>query len=285
MISELMMRRYDQYLQEDASFKNVLKVDLTRQFWDDMDKRVNDSINNFFVLFVFGEQGSAKSGVAQSIMQRYNPGFCAENIVFSNRELIERIKDSREGDCYIKDEMPLQYGSGSMIDQKMIQNFIAQMRASRVNFIFINPTRVNVQGCHYLLHTLLFDEKERKVRAGILDSYYFRYLGFVDFDLKPIWNNRLWQDYVRVKDAFLEQTKKQDYISLDLTKSARLVINHERFQRCLSPKGKLVSGYVRNLITELFPNIGIERQKSIYFKVKELLEHGEEGEGSIPSVS
>ena len=204
-----MLMKYEQLLEDDISFEAVLEKPLDDLFWEDMDIRVKGSINNFFVLSIFGEQGTGKSGIAQLIMQRYIPDFQAKNIVFTNNELKEAVERSKEGDSFIKDETPFQYGAGSKIDEQVLHNFVNQLRASGNNFIMINPTRINFAGCHYMIHSLLFDDKKKTVLCGILETTNFRYLGSVTFDLKPLWENKLYRDYKKRKKIFLDKAKSQ----------------------------------------------------------------------------
>jgi len=272
MISKLRIVELQKRLIDDVSFENVLKNNLTKLFWDDLDKRINSKLNNFFVLFIWGRQGEGKSSIAQMIMQKYFPEFSVKQIGFTNSDVIDFMKNSKEGDSYIKDETPFQYGAGSKIDENTIKNFMNQLRARRNNFIYINPTMVYVESAHYMLETLIFNEETRKIRCGLQETKNFRYLGYVDFDISPIWRNNLFVEYEKKKKEFLKQVVNQDYGTLNIKKSAEIVMKEEEFKECVNEKGKLVMGYLKNLIADKFSNIGKERQDMIKMKVKQIFE-------------
>jgi len=280
MYSLLQGIKFEDEANQDNSLFNVISKkhgkDLTKFFWADMIYRIHSKkINNFFCLFIWGEQGTAKSGVGQLIMQVLFPKLRQNQVVFTNEELRQRMETLEIGEGLLRDEFQKVFGEGSYQVQATIENYTRQLRDRGNSFVYIQPDFMDMKNFHYYIRTVAFDEDKKTVTAGLQNPMTNGYMGYVNFDLKPIWNNGFWQEYKKRKDKFVDIVATSEYQKVDLGAIAKRIMCLREFKGCIktTKKGvKLDMGFVKNLVYKKSPNLTTAQNNMIVQEAKFIFE-------------
>jgi hypothetical protein len=284
MYSVLQAIKFEDEADQDNSLYNVIsrkhRKDLTRFFWADMIYRIHSKrINNFFCLFIWGEQGTAKSGVGQLIMQVLFPQFRIEQVCFTNEELRRKMFEIPKGEAILRDEFQKVFGEGTYQLQATIENYTRQLRDRGNSFIYIQPDFMDMKNFHFYLRTIAFDEQRRIVTAGLQNPMTNGYMGYVNFDLNPIWNNGFWRQYQERKNQFTDVVVTNQYEKVDITGIARIIMKDKLFKSCIvsNDKGdKLDMGMVKNIVYKLSPNLTTGQNNMLVHEIKYLYKNGGE---------
>lgn len=277
MYSILQAIKFEDEAQQDNSIFNVIsrkhRKDLTRYFWGDLLYRVySKKINNFFCLFIWGEQGTAKSGVGQLIAQTIFPKFRQDQVVFSNEELRQKMKALKVGEGLLRDEFQKTFGEGTYQLQATIENYTRQLRERGNSFIYIQPDFMEMKNFHYYLRIIAFDEDLRIATAGLQNPMTNGYMGCVNFNLNPIWNNEFWKGYNKRKVSFVDDVATNNYEKVDLNEIALEMMEQEEFIKCIFRKKdgdlRLDMGGVKNLVYKYSPNLTTGQNNMISQEIK-----------------
>lgn len=263
---------------QDSSLFNVISQknakDLTRFFWGDLLYRVHSTkVNNFFCIFIWGEQGTAKSGIGQLINQVLFPDtFKINNVAFSNEELRQRMMTLKFGEAVLRDEFQDTFGEGSYQLKATIDNYTRQLRERKNSFTYIQPDFVDMNNFHYYIRTIEFDEDRKEVLAGLQNPMTNAYMGFVRFNLRPVWNNGFWKQYRQKKKKFVEIVASNQYEKIDLSKIALDIMEKKEFVKCLKIKKNgdltLDMGFVKNLVYKYSPNLTTSQNNMLAQEMK-----------------
>jgi len=279
MYSLLQAIKFEDEANQDNSLFNVIsrkhRKDLTRFFWADLLHRIHSQkINNFFCLFIWGEQGTAKSGVGQLIMQVLYPNFKQDQVVFTNEQLRTRMQSLKTGEAILRDEFQKVFGEGTYQLQATIENYARQLRDRQNSFVYIQPDYMDMKNFHYFLRTIAFDEDLRVVTAGLQNPMTNGYMGYVNFDLNPIWNNGFWKDYQKRKSKFVDVVATNEYEKLDLTNIGLEIMKLKEFKKCIvktkSGDNKLDMGFCKNLVYKKSPNLTTSQNAMLVQEIKYL---------------
>lgn len=283
MRSILQLIKFEDEANQDNSLFNVIskkhRKNMTNYFWADLIYRVHSKkINNFFCLFIWGEQGTAKSGVGQLIMQVLFKNFSQEQVVFTNEALREKMNKIEKGEALLRDEYQKVFGEGSYQLQATIENYARQLRERGNSFIYIQPDYMEIKNFHYFIRTIHFDENKRLVTAGLQNPSTNAYLGYVDFNLNPIWNNDFWKEYEKRKKEFVDVVSTNTYSKLDTYKIAKEIItnNKEFISKCYEIKNKKIkakTSLIRLLVFKKSPNLTTAQNSMIVQEIKFILEN------------
>jgi hypothetical protein len=265
MFSILQRIKFEDEANQDNSLFNVISKkygkNVTQYFWSDMFYRVySNLINNFFCIFIWGEQGTAKSGIGQLIALTLFPDFDISQVAFTNEELRNMVSEIEPNKAVLRDEFQKTFGEGTYQLQATIENYARQLRDRQNSFIYIQPDFMDMKNFHYYLRTISFDEKDKIVTAGLQNPSTNGYIGYVLFDLKPFWNCAFWQKYKIKKDKFVDIVASNSYDKLDLNKLAIKMMENKDFHRCVETMKnkndvKLNMSGVKNLVYKLSPNL------------------------------
>lgn len=146
----------------DPYLKRLLKIDRTRDFFNDIDRQIRRQSNDVFM--IYGPKGMGKSNILMKLMKywqkRYNEikrkkvnkfGLI-KYVGFSDSQFRSIIRIVKEGDILGRDESPIASGSGIRTDANALQNFINQTREYQTSSIFVNPRKVeNISGIDYYM--------------------------------------------------------------------------------------------------------------------------------------
>lgn len=277
MWSTLQAIKFEDEANQDNSLYNVISnensKDMTKFFWSDLIKRVyGQRINNFFCLFIWGEQGTAKSGVGQLIAQTLFPDFDAWQIAMSNEHIRKIMNNLPPRKLLLRDEFQKSFGEGSYQLQATIENYARQLRDRQNSFIYIQPDYTNMSNFHFYLRTINFDPENKIVRCALQNPMTNGYLGFVDFNLNPIWENELWEKYQKVKMSFVDTVATNMYDKLDLEEIGNGIIDLPEFRRVITitKKGqsKIISGALKNLVYAKSPNLTTSQNNMVAEQIK-----------------
>lgn len=280
MYSILQAIKFEDEANQDSSLFNVIsrrhRKDMTKYFWADLIYRIHSKkINNFFCLFIWGEQGTAKSGVGQLIMQVLFPKFKIEQVVFTNEELRMKMETIEPGEALLRDEYQKVFGEGSYQIQATIENYTRQLRERGNSFIYIQPDFMDIKNFHYFLRIVAFDEDKRIATAGLQNPMTNGYMGYVNFDLNPIWNNDLYKAYSERKKSFVDVVATNEYDKIDLEAIGYKIMKQPEFTRCIKKSKKgytLDMGLVKNLVYKKSPNLTTSQNMMLVQEIKAIFQ-------------
>ena len=261
---------------QDASLFNVISnkhsKNMTRFFWSDCLERIYGSkMNNFICIFIWGEQGTAKSGVGQLIAQTLFPDFSIDYIAMSNEHIRKIMKDLPPRRLLLRDEFQKAFGDGTYQLQATIDNYARQLRDRENSFIYIQPDYTNMTNFHYYLRAIFFDIDKKMVRCGIQNPMTNGYMGYVDFNLAPIWENGLWKEYQEVKNKFVNQVALNTYDKLDLREISLEMMEIDEFRECITKTKKdykIIKGALKNFVYKNSPNLTISQNNMLVEEIK-----------------
>lgn len=239
-----------QKIKTNPTLLNIVqkKKDITEQMNEDFQHRLHGGVNNFFTLYIEGEQGTQKSSVGQAIAIENEPTFKADQINFSYDEFLEKFKVSKPKTIFILDEEVFKHGSGSKRIVDNMQTIIETLRKRQNSIIIISPelkyfpenlftytletfdnsilvTCPHNQDLHetrtcqcYMENT--FTVKEAYVRCAVKKEG--QYMGFYITQIK--WNNPLWEEYSKKKDAFNELVTLQEHSKTNYEQMAEKIM-------------------------------------------------------------
>lgn len=238
-------------IRQNSSLMQVIKSrkDVTEEMTEDINHRLEGSINNFVTIFIKGEQGTQKSSAGISLAQKFDPTFNIERINFTYDEFTDKFKNSMPKTFHQLDEEVFKYGTGSQRVVNEMQTLIETLRKRQNSMIVVSPelkyfpeelfTYVLETFDNAIIVTCPRNKKPHETRLCLCDKEhnyevkeaYVRtvvkkegqYLGF--YILKIEWNTPLWQEYSRRKDDFNEKVKDQTHIKTDFEKMADKILN------------------------------------------------------------
>lgn len=224
----------------EPSFANCFRPDrnLTNDWFSEVQERMDGELEHHLVLTIKGKTGSFKSSVAQEIALRFKKDFDPKNIVFDNNSLLNLASKSKPGDWFIRDESPFEFGVGSYRSEKQVQVLAETLRMRKNSLIFIAPTDRPVLTSHYVLETLDFTTDYKYVRVGVIDPWTQKYIGFILVEIH--WNNKVWKEYLGIKQQFLEAVVKMDFSTNNIDEDAMNLLSHKEFEQCRNRKEVVV---------------------------------------------
>lgn len=221
----------------DPTFANCFDTNrnLTKDWFEEVQKRMDGELKNHVVIFIFGETGSFKSSVAQSLAIKFAPKtFSADSIVFDNNDLLRIVERSMPKDWFIRDESPFEFGVGSFRIEKQIQILAETLRQRQNSLIFIAPTERPFMSAHYILHTIDLSEDNKYARVGIMDPTSRRFIGFILVEI--YWDSEIWKNYQKEKEEFLEDVIKMDFGEPNIEEDALRVLGDKRMEQVKTKK-------------------------------------------------
>lgn len=274
MITQFMKLKYIDELNINPTFSRVImpskSVNLFTYFWDDLKARIySKTMNNFYCIFIYGEQGTAKSGIGLALATELLRKNTKMHITFDDSQLIKKVASSRPGDTFIRDETQKSFGVGTLQMQSNIENFVYQLRERRNNFIFICPENLKPNGFHHYIRCILFHEELMMVKTALINPKTNNYLGYVWFDLRDHWNNKVWRDYKNQKETFLSNVVENKYDKFNSQEIAEEIFNHKEFDITLlqDNNGIIQPSWVKDYVYEVVGNLTSEQTKMVYRKL------------------
>lgn len=160
---------------------------------------------------IFGPPGTGKSALGLSwceVMQTFNKRpFITARIGYTNDDIANMLKDSKKGDCHMKDENPSEWGMGSGRAAGEVRNIEETIRKQQKHFVFVSPELQTHHLHHYIFETWGIDFKQDLIRALVyLPSNLQVPLGYCVFRWP---NKKLWIEYNKKKDKFLSKVEKR----------------------------------------------------------------------------
>jgi len=241
LYTPLQARVFKERLRSDDTFQRCFTENITKDF--DTELKSRDQM----ILWIFGLTGTGKTTVATEKAKDIDANFSANNIVFDNNELREKVNKSQPGDTFIRDETVKDFGEGR--DQMLaeVQDMTETLRKRRNSFFLLAPVVKGIPFVNFYLEVLQSDVSlEHKALARLvkkgLKYIHFRvgiqsregyYLGYII--VKSEVNNPIYTEYIKAKDRFLEEMASGSRVSgLDYEKEGRKIlekINLEKYRK------------------------------------------------------
>ncbi|NOR85439.1 hypothetical protein GQ473_04925 [archaeon] len=205
-------------VKQDNSFYDCFQNDITKDFWDDIKSK------DQAIIVICGDVGTLKSSIAIKLCQSLSPKFTTDNIGFCDSDILQISSTSDEGDAFMRDEDPKEFGEGSMRVSSQVLILQEALRQRRNHLIFVAPAVRDIATAHYILETIdcthtLQDMRSMKagdcvyLRCGVRDPKSSMWIGFVVFKMSLY--DGLWSAYQLRKEVWLEGVKGMDFGSED----------------------------------------------------------------------
>lgn len=166
--------------------------------------------NKMIVGFITGLQGAGKSyfgiTLANIILDKeeekrgYRPRI---HIGFERDETLQFVKDAKEGDVIIQDEVPLAAGFGDKTEAKKLRNTLMVLRKRHIHFLFISPEMEKIPGVQFAVEVLSYTERDRVTKAVLYDKRLMA-LGYCYLEALEDDDPQL-VEYEKIKDDFVEK--------------------------------------------------------------------------------
>jgi len=216
------------YLRSNPSSRRLLKVDFTQPFFDDLVKRRDDKIESHLVITGWGFTGSYKSSLFIELGRVMDERFTAQKIAFTNQELLDLVEKQHTKGFILRDEISQEFGVGSGRQQAFLQIQAETLRKSQISFGYLSPELKPIGTEHYFLHTIGHNAFKMDggsiplepvyVLVGVMNPSTRNYLGGAIVEIE--WDNKIWKDYAKKKDAFMFQVRQRDFAKADMGKLA-----------------------------------------------------------------
>lgn len=248
-------------LRYEQDLRRVFKKnkDVTKIVLKEINERINNKKEkNWVVIQVNGETGSKKSSILLAIMKTLvDPNMTAEQITQEYNKFIELIHNSKPKQAFILDEQVFQRGTGSKRITEELINLVETLRKRQNSMGFATPTEkfVTDENVTFTLEPCGFDKKNKVVRCLVRKRH--KYIGF--YYQKLLWNKKIWKEYEKGKDEFIEKTKSQTYTKIEYEKLAKEIIkenneetlkNNKRIKLAIEKQGRNLTTEERDLLVE-----------------------------------
>lgn len=212
--TNLQLRKLEMRVRQDNSFYECFQNDITKDFWDDIKSK------DQAILVICGDTGTLKSSIAIKLCTALSPNFTTDNIGFCDSDILQICGSSLEGDAFMRDEDPKEFGEGSMRVSSQVLILQEALRQRRNHLIFVAPAIRDIATAHYIIETIdcthtLQDMRKMKsgdcvyVRCGVRDPKSSMWIGFVVFKISLY--DGLWSAYQLRKEGWLEGIKGMDF--------------------------------------------------------------------------
>lgn len=259
-------------LEREPEFIECFTTNITNDFWDDILSK------DQAILVISGGVGTFKSALALKLCVALNPSFKVNQVGFCNTEILSIAEKSEEGNAFMRDEDPKEFGEGTGRVASQIIILQETLRQRRNHLIFVAPIVRDVSTAHYIIETIdcthdLEAVRHLKkgdcvyIRCGIKDAKTNIWMGYAIFKI-PLYDD-LWGDYQKVKEKWLDDVKSMGFGSVDYRELAKEVAveftNDENLDEFLKPNGSLHKGKITSKLS------GTLRNKYTAREVKNLM--------------
>ena len=258
------------YLRQNQTSRRIFKHDFTAEFFEDLTDRRDNKIKQHCVMFIYGFTGTMKSGVGIELGRFTDPRFSAENIPFTDNELLTVVERVKEHEYVMRDEILSESGIGSGRNRAFIQMQAETLRQHQTWFTYISPTPKPIGTEHYILHTIGHNKFEVNdegqptepvyVLLGAISPMTNNYLGGIFVEIE--WMNKVWVEYQKKKDAFLKMVRERKFAKSNFSEMA------ERVEQMPEAKYARTKYEWFVLIQKIFPDLTTEEVKMLYASIK-----------------
>lgn len=259
-------------LEREPEFLECFTTNITNDFWDDILSK------DQAILVISGGVGTLKSALALKFCVALNPSFKVNQVGFCNTNILSIAEKSEEGDAFMRDEDPKEFGEGTGRVASQIIVLQEALRQRRNHLIFVAPIVRDVATAHYILetidctHDLEGIRKLKKgdcvyLRCGIKDAKTNIWMGYAIFKI-PLYD-KLWGEYQSIKEKWLNEVKSMEFGAEDYEAIAEKVavdfVNKEDIDKYLKPNGSLHKGKIKSKLS------GTLRNKYTAHEVKNIM--------------
>lgn len=250
---------------QEPTFKNVYKVDLTKEFLDDINNRINNKyIPDHVVIIITGSTGTFKTSIAIEIARLFDNNFKHEQIAFTNQELLDVVKDSKPQQFFIRDEQVRDFGVGSSRVAAEVATIAETLRARQNSFLFLSPSPIYYPA-HYTLETFKgnYDFENNIGLLAMKDINSNEYIGRIAINVN--FNNDVWLDYKKRKDIFIEKVVRSEFEGFDIEKASNEILDNGVIQECRNSKEMFL------VVRKKYPHLTKNEQELIVANIRRIL--------------
>ncbi len=217
-----------QWLEQE---KYAFKVNLNQWFLTDLKQASKNSNRTIAVMSALTEmRGIHKSNAAISLaclMQKiFNKGtMSVDRIAWDNDDVMNAVRNSKQGDVHIRDEHGFSVGVGSGRAQMELANLIESIRMERKNFIFCGVSYKREHAFDYILEPWGINRKLRLVKLLMLDKQ-LQPEGYITLSWTPA---ELWKQYEERKKDYLRKTVSREAVHKRRIQTAIQMLQDEHF--------------------------------------------------------
>lgn len=212
------------YLRNNQTSRRIFRTDFTQPFFDDLAKRRDSKIESHIVLTTWGYTGTYKSSAKIEIARFMDKNFSADKIAFTNQELLNLVQTQHTKGFILRDEITVEFGTGSGRQQAFLQMQGETLRKSQISFGYISPELKPIGTEHYLLHSIghndfKVDDEGKPIEQvymllGIVNPATHNYLGGVIIEIE--WDNPVWVGYDKKKIQFMNNVREGNFAKADM---------------------------------------------------------------------
>jgi len=262
---------FSQKCQKEPSFFRVFnpKYNMTKEMREEFRYRTYGERN--ITVEIIGQTGSGKSSVLITLaLNWFSKPVDINDIVFTTQEVIDRAKLVGRNHTIIKDEQNKQKGMGSQREEDELEALEDTTRKYGLNLLFASPRRRNHSSAHYLLEVICINKEKRLTKVAIYNQDTYSYIGY--FVIKIIEeNNKLWKEYNKKKDKFIETVLSRQIERLSLDEMSKELKKSKKFPFCKS------NSDLEIIAMETFPTLTTQEIKAVVnnFRILERVKNNE----------
>lgn len=226
--------------------------------------------HNFILADGIVSHNSYKSGVDIEVARFMDRNFSADKIAFTDQELLDMTQRSQPHTMIIRDEVTEEFGVGSARQRAFLTMQAETLRAHQTSFGYISPTPKPIGTEHYILHAIghnkfkMDDEgmatEPVYVLCGVQNPLTNNYLGGLIIEIE--WMNKVWIEYWKKKERFLERVKDRHFDKQDFTQLATELLAMPEAEHCRNMYDWF------NLIRQKHPDMTTMEMRLIQAEVK-----------------
>jgi len=250
---------------------------------EEIETRLNGEINNFLTIFITGQQGTFKSSLGFELAMKIDKNFTANNFCFDYFDFKKKLSESKPKQCFILDEQIFSQGVGSNRIKSELKTFIETLRKRQNSMIVISPKLKDLDESDFTfmvetidkdvkgickkskrLHEIRTCENKKHekivchVRSAIKSDC--EYLGLLI--TKISWNHPIWNDYEKLKDAFMDTVVKSDHQKNDYEQMALDVLSDSEIEYYKTSKSLTL------FLEKKYPNLTVGEKDLIKEQIK-----------------
>lgn len=198
-------------IQQEPSYANVFRNDLTNAFVKDMRNVANPDYQwtQNTIMSMSGETGTGKSIVMMSIGVNIFKNFTHENMFFFDQQILDNADKFPKNSFLVRDENTQKgvYGLGSTRASSQFGVMAETCRKYGMNLGLVEPSFMQTGITKIYLETVDFDIKRRLTRCALRDAKTLKYMGGVYIPVIPE-DHPEWVAYNKKKDDFIESVRQ-----------------------------------------------------------------------------
>lgn len=242
-----------------ASFHNCFnpRLNLTEAFKNDIEIRTKGEIPLSIVIQIFGKQGDGKTKLGFEFGKRIDPNFSADKVFMKVEDALNYCRKAKPGDCLQLDEQTIEFGEGSLRQEKELQNIEEVTRIKQVHFIYCSPTLRQHLAAHYTIKVIQKNLEYRITKFAFCSNSGNSYYGWGTAFIPKDEDCSIYQAYLPKKLEYAQKVLERSMQKYDLESMFKELLSHplRRYAKSASD--------MRVIASDLWPTLTIGEHKRI----------------------